>query len=408
MRTRIFRWLVLGILLAAPTSVRAQNEVIPRPFVGPLSHPRYEDGGFYTSIEFLYMKQRNLIASQDIVFRGFVDTNGSITGTVGQFVGDHSVALNTSQLQGPQTYSPGFNLTMGWRFEDGLAVQATWWHLADVRTSASASVIAPGGNNGDLLQNTLLFSPVFNLSPEFAGNQRNVDFGTRGGTYGIWNAASISQISFIQRFDMVEVSGRIPVMQTDNYRSYGTFGPRGIVMWERFKWRTVDVSAADVLPDGDTFNINNLGVGNAGDNTIGLYSNVVSNRFYGLFVGCGNEFRLGDTPVGTFSIYADGDVAVYGDFVKGRARYELADKSIAYTYSRNMFTLAPGFNARVGFQWYIYEAITIRLGYNVLGVFNSVASPVSVDFNMGNVHPRYQTGQFRSFDGLDFGIGFVW
>ena len=38
-----------------------------------------------------------------------------------------------------------------------------------------------------------------------------------------------------------------------------------------------------------------------------------------------------------------------GDFVKGRARYALEDRSIAYTYSRNLFTLAPGFDARIGF-----------------------------------------------------------
>jgi hypothetical protein len=407
MRIRIIHWILAAVVLAAPASARAQNEVIPRPFVGPLSHPRYESGGFYTAIEFLYMTQRNTIGSQDIVFRGFVDVDGSILGAPGTFGGSRAVALNTGQLSGPDTYSPGFNLTLGYRFEDGLAIQASWWHLSDVRQSASASVIAPNYDNGPLLENTVLFSPVFNLSPQFRGNDLNLDVGNPGATYGIWNAASVSSIQFVQRFDMVEVMARIPVMQTDNYRSYGLWGPRGIVMWERFRWRTVDVSIGNLTqtPTGGTAI---AGVGNAGPDTTAIYTNVVSNRLYGLFAGCGNEFRLGDFPVGTFSFYADINGALYGDFVKGRARYELADKSIAYTYSRNLFTLAPGFDARVGFQWYIYEAITIRLGWNFIGLFNTIASPEPVDFDLGNVHPAYPSGQFRYFSGLDFGIGLVW
>ncbi len=392
MRTRIINWIVAFIVLVVPTAARAQNEVIPRPFVGPLSHPRYEDGGFYTSFEFLYMLQQNHIGSQVLALRGFVDVDGSITGVPGTFQGSGAPALNTNQLDGPQSYSPGFNLTAGWRFADGCSIQATWWHLADVRTNASASVIAPNYLNGQNLENTVFFSPVFNLSPEFAGNDRNLDVGNRGATYGIWNAASVEQIWFVQRFDLVEMLARVPIVEGENYRSYGQFGPRGIVMWERFKWRTVDAS----------------NTGSAGGNTIADYSNVVSNRLYGMFVGSGNEFRLGDNHIGTFSFFFDANVALYGDFVKGRARYELEDQSIAYTYSRNLFTLAPGFDAKIGFQWYIYEAITIRLGYNYLGIFNTVASPEPVDFNMGGARPRFPNGQFRGFTGLDFGIGLVW
>jgi hypothetical protein len=286
-----------------------------------------------------------------------------------------------------------------------LAIQATWWHLSDVRQSASASVIAPGYNNGENLENTVLFAPVFNISPEFRGNIRNLDAGTDGATFGIWNAASVAQIRFVQRFDMVEVTGRYPVFESDNYRSYGVFGPRGIVMWERFRWRTVDVGQADpALNQGSI-----TGIGNAGGNTIGVYNNVVSNRLYGLVGGVGNECRLGMVDrLGTFSLYADLNVALYGDFVKGRAQYELEDRSIAYSYARNMFTLAPGFDARIGFQWYIYEAITIRLGYNYMGLINTISSPQPVDFNLGSLRPAFPKGQYRSFDGLDFGIGLVW
>lgn len=416
MRTQFVKWFVVALTLALPAWATAQ-EVVPTRFVGPLSHPRYEDGGIYTSLEFLYMKQRNLTKTQPLVFRGFIDVDGSITGTAGTFVGSGAKALDAHDVAGAQSWSPGFNLTLGYRFADGLAIEARWWHLADVRSSAAASVIAPNYQNGPQLQDTFLFSPVFNVPPQFAGNANNVSSTTAnpGATWGIWNAASMSQIYFTQRFDMVDVMGRIPIMQTDNYRSYGLFGPRGIVMWERFKWRTVDVGLPSATIDPNTGVVtfptvgpNGFASGNAGGNTIGDYNNVVSNRLYGMVVGCGNEFRLGDTPVGTFSVYADLNVALYLDFVKGRARYELEDRSISYTYARNLFTVAPGFDGRIGFQWYIYEAISIRLGYNYVGLFNTVASPTPVDFNVGLARPRYEKGQFRSFEGLDFGIGFVW
>jgi hypothetical protein len=405
MRTRLFKLLLTALALTLPTWAYAQEDIVPRTYVGPLSHPRYESGGFYTALEFLYMKQRNTIGSQVVATRGFIDVDGSITGFAGTYVGTGTPALNTSQLGGPETFSPGFNLTLGYRFESGLAVQASWWHLADVRLSASASVIAPNYQNGPLLQDTFLTSPVFNVPGQFAGNLFNTVVGNPGATFGIWNASSFQQISFVQRFDMVDVLGRIPITETENYRSYGYFGPRAIVMWERFKWRTVDVGAPD-LATLATFN--QAGIGNAGPNTIANYTNVVSNRLYGLVLGCGNEFYLGNTPVGAFSLYADVYGSLYGDFVKGRARYSLEDRSIAFTYARNMFTLAPGFDARVGFQWYIYEAICIRLGYNYLGLINTVASPNPIDFNLGQARPAYQRNQYRSFDGLDFGIGFVW
>ena len=53
----------------------------------------------------------------------------------GTFIGSGADALNTQQVHGPQTYEPGFNLTMGWRFENGVTVEATYldapWTLRD-------------------------------------------------------------------------------------------------------------------------------------------------------------------------------------------------------------------------------------------------------------------------------------
>src|SRR5205085_1420183 len=61
--------------------------VPPVDFVGPLSHPRYEDGGFFTAAEFMYYRQSRPILSQSIAVRGFVDINGGVTGSPGTFVG---------------------------------------------------------------------------------------------------------------------------------------------------------------------------------------------------------------------------------------------------------------------------------------------------------------------------------
>ena len=56
MRMRVIGLLVGLVALAGPGAIRAQ-EVIPRPFVGPLSHPRYEDDGIYTALEFLFCEE---------------------------------------------------------------------------------------------------------------------------------------------------------------------------------------------------------------------------------------------------------------------------------------------------------------------------------------------------------------
>src|ERR1700680_4892629 len=110
-----FSWLFLcGVLLLAPTKVLAQYyEVPPADFTGPLSHPRYEQGGFFAALQGLYWKQSRPISSQVAAYRGFIDVDGSITGTQGAFVGSGAPALNTNQVQGPGTFEPGMNLTLG-------------------------------------------------------------------------------------------------------------------------------------------------------------------------------------------------------------------------------------------------------------------------------------------------------
>ena len=69
MRTR-FGWLILAAALlgptVAPTRAWAQNgyyEVPPAHFTGPLSHPRYETGGFFVGMEALMWFQDRPVLS---------------------------------------------------------------------------------------------------------------------------------------------------------------------------------------------------------------------------------------------------------------------------------------------------------------------------------------------------------
>src|SRR5205823_1825767 len=97
------------------------------------------------------------------------------------------------------------------------------------------------------------------------------------------------------------------------YRSYGLLGPRIVWIWDRFSWRTV---SADIT-------------GAAGPDTTAIYSNVVSNRMTGVHFGCGNDWFLGSTPIGGFSIQLDIEGGVYFDYVKTTANYDRADGLIS-------------------------------------------------------------------------------
>src|SRR4051812_33712124 len=100
MRTRI-GWLVLvGATLLAPAAARAQtgnlSEVPPVDYTGPLSHMRYEQGGFFAAAQGLYWRQTRPVSDQIVAVRGFVDVDGTVTGQPpGTFVGSGATALNT-------------------------------------------------------------------------------------------------------------------------------------------------------------------------------------------------------------------------------------------------------------------------------------------------------------------------
>jgi hypothetical protein len=320
--------------------------------------------------------------------------NGAVTGVPGTFVGSRTEALNTNQVQGPGSFQPGLNLFVGYRFENGCTLNLEWWHLEEARYAASAGLLGGERDVGPNLANTFLFSPVVNFPLAYAGNFASVlvnGVPAAGATFGIWNAASNMTEQFIQRFELFQLNTRVPIWETESgYRAYGLFGPRAIILWEEFWWRTVQ---ADVL-------------GRSTNATTANYTNIASNRLYGAYIGSGHECYLGSSHVGAFSIDFNINGGLYLDFVKERAGYELGDKSTAAHRSRNTWSLVPGFDGKLGLIWYPYEAIQLRVGYNFMALFNTIASPRPIDFNMGTVDPGYSSYS-RLFQGLDVGLALV-
>src|SRR5260370_39236380 len=71
--------------------------------------------------------------------RGFVDSDGGATRFVGFVEGQNVTALQTNQVRGPGSYEPGTRVGLGYRFDDGTAIDFTWMHLAKALYSAVAT-----------------------------------------------------------------------------------------------------------------------------------------------------------------------------------------------------------------------------------------------------------------------------
>ena len=178
--------------------------------------------------------------------------------------------------------------------------------------------------------------------------------------------ASEMIIDFIQKYQQYQIGTRTPILDVPdlNYRSYGYLGLRFSWIWERFRWTTMSTDENGV-PGGP-------------DDT-GIYSNIVSNRMYGPYFACGNEWYIGNN----FSANIDIGGALFLDVVKERAEYSLDDK-LAGGYvkrSRTTYTIAPEVTAVVGISWFPIENVQFKLGYDLLAFFNTVAAPHPVSFD---------------------------
>lgn len=407
--------LAAGIMLAPSVAFAQKGVDLPAdPIIPlPLYHPRADVvGGWYTGLEFVIYRQTNPIPRQLLAVRGLVDVDGAITGDLngvvvntdtdvpfiirgpivpGNFLGSQTPALFSDDLKGQESYQPGYKISVGYRFDSGSALEVNWTHLASAVYSGNASLIPTNYANlaggGGFLADTFLFAPFFNLPPEFAGPAQKTAIGNPNSAYGIFNGASNMSIAFTQRYDEANIMGRVQFFQDECLRCYGLAGGRFAWIWERFAWRTTSV----------TFD------GLSGPQDVATYTNIVSNRMYGPFVGWGFERYL----CYGFAAGLETQAACLMDVVKERARLERGDKNIALKKSVTNFAVVPEVSANAQLYWYPIEGVQVRAGYNFNAFFNTVAATDLVDFEARTFDPNWSNRAVRFLDGFNAGIGFI-
>jgi hypothetical protein len=285
-----------------------------------------------------------------------------------------------------ESYEPGFRLGLGWRFSDGTSVEFTWMSIFEARYSAVASLVPPGLNPGPLLADTFLFAPVFNFPNDFAGAAQKLAVGNPNAAYGIWNAASVMSLDFIQRFDQYDLDVKTPLFQTECCRIYGLVGLRHTYMWERFLWRTVSEDFA----------------GNSSAIDTADFINITSNQLYGPDFGGYLEWYLGHG----FSLSVEGRAAPMVDFVREIAKYQREDFAIGHKRNMRDYEFVPELEGRFNVWWYPIEGVEIRVGYDFMAFFDTIAAPDPVSFDYSALNPDWKH-QNRYLDGFNAGIGFI-
>jgi hypothetical protein len=360
----------------------------------PLYSTRPEDGGLFMNFEFDLYEMSNPLSHQIVALRGFIASDNSIPGaTAGQFVGPANAALDVNQITGPKTFQPGFTFDIGYKFDDGTALTLSYRYLYESTYRAVATLAAPASQlRGDFAQ-SFLTADVFNFPPEYAGPQFKINQGGPEATFGIWNAASVMTIEFIQRFERLEAIYRIPVYETECYRVNGLVGPRFDWIWERFKWTTTDYGSTTQGADPVT-----------APNWQAIYTNIVSNRMYGAVVGFNQEYYVGHG----FALMCTTEVAGLLDVVKERAKYELGVRDGPPQNKRAItrYTLVPEFEVTPAIMWYPVEGIQVRCGYDFLAMLNTISSPHPIDFNYSALDPGW-VSTARFLDGFQASIALI-
>src|SRR5262249_38163434 len=128
------------------------------------------------------------------------------------------------------------------------------------------------------------------------------------------------------------------------------------------------------------------------------------NRMYGVHMGFGNEWYIGHG----LAVSLDGEVGLYLDVVREKARYELGQKFASPQVKRSLvqYTLVPGFQGNFNLWWYPIEGIQLRVGYVLMAFFNTIGAPNPVNFNYGGLDPAWEHVT-RWFDGFHAGIAFI-
>ena len=407
MRQRVTAAVLLAAITAAfgPAPVSAQGMaaaggdfappgrpefVAPLPLGNPGGTGSNGGSGFYAYTEFLIQSQTFALGKQRVAQRGLVDTTGAVTGAPGTFLGSGEVALTTGDF-GKTSMQPGWRMGIGYKFDNGVAVFLQFNQMIDQTYSAGATLATRNGQNQADLANSYLYSPVFNFPPDYAGPLVKTGFdlfnatNAGGNFYGIWNGANVMDIKYQQRYTEALAGARVPLLQTEWSRVYGLGGGKFGWFFEKFTWRTV---SADVI-------------GRAFPSDTATYTNILSQRMYGPYIGCGHELYLGSRV----AISADVTGALLASIVKERAYYQLGDKSTKAKRSLNEFDIVGNGNVDLNMWWYPIEGVQFRFGYSLEGFFGTRAMTEPIAFNFGQLAPGYGRQDFRYVSGFNIGLG---
>ena len=379
----------------SPTDIGGLNAPLNSDPTIPIPTGQTGSDGFYTAAEFVLLTQTRAIGKQTIAYRGVVDSTGSITGLPGMYLGSGKVGLTTEDI-GRTTYQPGWKVELGYKFSDGTMFYGNFLQLADASYTTGATLVPPYFRSNVSLTDTFLTAGVYNFPPQFAGPANKTAFdpagATASNTYGIWNGASVMNLRFTQRYTQAEVGGRVPLFQTEYSRVYGTFGARYAWLFERFQWYT-----ASYASDGS---LNAQGVA--------WYTNTLSQRMYGPFIGAGHEVFLANQ----FSLSLDLSAAALLDVYKERAKYKLENPGsggvlnpISSKKSFDAYSVVPNANAALNLWWYPVEGVQVRVGYTAMTYFNTRSMRDPVGFNYSSIDPVYDIKWFRLIHGLNVGVG---
>jgi hypothetical protein len=426
MRTKtVWRaWWLAALVALAPGGAHAQdagvdyappaNAILPL----PLYSTNPAAGGFFMAGGYAMYRGSTPLKDQLVAVRGFTVTDPTVpnqaqTTTIvlgvpsGAFFGDRTEVLDVSQVSGPGTYQPGFTIEGGWRFSDGSALTASWMWLTTARMNAVATTInRPFQDFGADLASSFLSSFVFNFPAGFNGPLNKITIPTPGAVppfevvpgavIGIWNGASTMTEVFEQRFSQIEATYRVPFYETECFRMSGIIGPRFSWIWERYQWRTFDTGLDQT---GST-------IISLSDNPSweAIYTNIVSNRMYGVHVGCSEEWYIGKG----FAAQLELQGALFLDVVREKVTYETGVRKGVPQNKRTItdYTFVPELQATPYIMWYPWEGIQMKFGFDIFAFFNTIGSPRPIDFNYSALDPNFEH-IFRWYNGVTASIAFV-
>jgi hypothetical protein len=352
-------------------------------------------GGLYLDAGFLYYNESNPLRNQAIGFRGFQVVDDSLLPLgipPGHFVGTGAKALDVHQVTGPSTYQPGFTVGLGYRFSDGSVFSIDYEYFTTATYSAAATLAPHDLQIGLTQAGSFLSAPVYNFPAQYAGPPFKIIVGNPESIFGIWNGASAMTESFRQLWWQLEASYRVPIYDTECYRVTGIVGPRYFRIQDDFQWITTDIGG--VFP----------GIFYEQPSWVGVYNNIVSNDMYGVHAGITQEYYLGCGFAAMLTLQG----AAFVDVVREEAQYMFGDKELPPQNKRviRQYTLVPEIQATPAIQWYPWEGVQVRLGYDLLAFFNTISAPQPVDFNYSALDPGYRR-TFRFFNGFMAAVAIV-